>query len=118
MAIKKYSEKRPWGGFERFTENEQSTVKIISVNPNEELSLQFHRKREEFWRVVGGSGTVTIGEKVIQAKMGDEFSVGREEKHRMASGPNGMTILEIATGDFDENDIVRIEDKYNRITNN
>ena len=27
------TETRPWGSFERFTANETSTVKIISVNP-------------------------------------------------------------------------------------
>lgn len=44
--MKIYKEERPWGNFERFTHNEISTVKILTVNPNEELSLQYHHNRE------------------------------------------------------------------------
>ena len=42
-----YEEERPWGRFRKFTDNQKSTVKIIYVNPNEELSLQSHKKRKE-----------------------------------------------------------------------
>ncbi len=41
-----YEEERPWGVFRKFTDNKPSTVKIITVKPNEELSLQSHNKRE------------------------------------------------------------------------
>jgi hypothetical protein len=33
----------------------------------------------------------------------------------MKAGNNGMEVLEISFGDFDENDIVRYEDKYGRL---
>ena len=56
-------EVRPWGNFERFTLNEQSTVKIITVNPGEAFSLQVHGHREEFWR--GVSYTTPSPEKPI-----------------------------------------------------
>ncbi len=95
------SVKRPWGEFRQFTHNEPSTVKIITVAPNEELSLQFHAKRAEFWRVLRGNPIVTIGENVIQAKEGATSGI--------------VELLEISTGDFDENDIVRLEDRYGRI---
>ncbi|MEK7117452.1 MAG: mannose-6-phosphate isomerase, partial [Patescibacteria group bacterium] len=35
-------EQRPWGGFERFTKNERTTVKILTLNPEQEFSLQEH----------------------------------------------------------------------------
>ena len=54
--IDKYTEDRPWGKFEQFTKNEQTTVKIITVNPDAPLSLQKHAKRKEFWRIISGSG--------------------------------------------------------------
>lgn len=107
-------EVRPWGSFERFTLNEPSTAKLITVAPDQELSLQLHANRDEYWRVVQGSGHVVVGDATLPAKAGDSFFVVRGQKHRMASGPEGLMILEIAFGQFDEADITRLEDRYGR----
>jgi len=109
------SVQRPWGEFRQFTHNEQSTVKIITVSPNEELSLQFHNKRREFWKVLRGEPVLTIGEEIVHAKEGDEFEIGEKVKHRIKGGPTVVQILEISLGEFDEDDIVRLEDRYGRI---
>lgn len=106
---------RPWGNFRQFTCNDSSTVKIITVNPNEVLSLQSHQKRSEFWRVISGDGRVQIGEEKKDTITGDEHEIQIGEKHRLFAGSNGITVLEIATGEFDENDIVHYEDKYGRV---
>ncbi len=106
---------RPWGNFRQFTKNEISTIKIIKVMPNEALSLQSHKNRREFWHVIKGSGVVEINNSKISANIGDEFEIDLEEKHRLTAGENGIEILEIATGDFDEEDIIHFEDKYGRI---
>ena len=113
--IDKYSEERPWGKFERFTQNEVTTVKIITVNVGAALSLQKHAKRKEFWRIIGGSGTVRIGESDHEAKVGDEFMIEIGELHRVTAGPSGLQFLEIAFGNFDESDIERLEDQYGRV---
>ena len=105
---------RPWGQFERFTLNESSTVKILTVNKGEVLSLQTHDRREEFWRVLSGYGTITIGDETHDAAPGDEFFIAKGTKHRAEGGEEGLVFLEIAFGAFDESDIVRIEDKYGR----
>ncbi|MGH7141008.1 MAG: phosphomannose isomerase type II C-terminal cupin domain [Minisyncoccia bacterium] len=108
-------DERPWGGFEQFTENESSTVKIISVRPDEMFSLQTHAHRDEFWRILSGNGTVTVGANRASAEAGDEFWIPRGEQHRAQGGRDGpLQFLEIAFGDFDESDIVRLEDKYGR----
>lgn len=113
MAVHIYSEERPWGGFRQFTKNESSTVKLLTINAGEKFSLQYHNNREEFWRVMRGKGKVTIGEDEFQTKAGDEFTVPRKAKHRIqADSP--MEVLEISFGEFDEGDIVRIEDVYGR----
>ncbi len=109
-----YKEERPWGGFERFTLNEQTTVKIITVAAGQAFSLQTHEHRDEFWRVLKGSGVVVSGEAERQAKEGDAFYTTRGKKHRVTGGPEGITFLEIAFGTFDESDITRLEDKYGR----
>lgn len=104
----------PWGNFRQFTQDASSTVKILTVLPNEELSLQSHKKRSEFWYIISGSGTVIIGESEKPAVAGDEYKIAPEEKHRLTAGPEGIKVLEISTGDFDEEDIIRFEDKYSR----
>ncbi len=107
-------EERPWGNFERFTLNEKTTVKIITVNAGQSISLQTHEHRDEFWRVISGSGTVHINGKDTEAREGDAFFGKRGQEHRIVGGPEGFKCLEIAFGDFDEGDIKRLEDKYGR----
>lgn len=108
------SDKRPWGGFTRFTHNEPSTVKILTVEAGQETSLQFHHNRQEFWKVLSGAPTIALGDAKIDAVVGQEFFVEKEMQHRI-SAPNGkVEILEISFGDFDEADIVRTEDRYGR----
>lgn len=110
-----YEEKRPWGNFRRFTDNEISTVKIINVNPNQSLSLQSHNYRSEFWKVIKGSGFFEINDNKYQVYEGDEEYIKAKTKHRISSSDTGIVILEISFGNFDENDIIRYEDNYGRI---
>ena len=113
LPIKPYLENRPWGDFLEFTHNTPSTVKIITVKAGEALSLQSHKNREEFWHIISGEGTVEIGEKNESATKGKEFFVPKETKHRISTTNSELVLLEIAFGQFDENDIIRYEDKYN-----
>lgn len=106
---------RPWGGFRQFTQNVPSTVKILTVKPEEEFSLQSHANRDEFWRVLEGSGVVIIGDREYNTEVDYELRVPRGTKHRIKGGKDGMKILEISVGEFDENDITRYEDKYGRV---
>ena len=109
-----YSEERPWGNFIEYTKNEPSTVKILTVKPHEAFSLQSHAKRDEFWRVLSGTGAITVGEKTTNANIDDEFFIPRGTKHRIEGGDTGISVLEISRGDFDESDITRFDDKYGR----
>jgi mannose-1-phosphate guanylyltransferase/mannose-1-phosphate guanylyltransferase/mannose-6-phosphate isomerase len=112
--MQKYIEQRPWGEFIQFCHNEKVTIKILKVQPNSKLSLQYHHKRDEFWRVISGNGQIVIGEKTIAVKTGDEHFIPKETKHRIMTTNSNLEIMEISFGEFDENDIVRIEDDYNR----
>jgi mannose-6-phosphate isomerase-like protein (cupin superfamily) len=109
-----YKENRPWGSFEKFTHNIQSTVKILTIEPNTELSLQYHFNREEFWKVLSGEPTIQIDETKTKAKAGDQFFIPKKIKHKIFGGKEIVQILEISLGEFDEKDEVRLEDKYNR----
>lgn len=110
-----YQEERPWGVFRRFTNNTSSTVKIITIKPNEELSLQSHKNREEFWCVIKGGGIFEVGDKKYIVDEGIEQYIPINTKHKIKAGEDGIEILEIAFGEFDEGDIVRYEDKYGRV---
>ena len=114
--LKPFTEERPWGGFREFVKNETDTVtvKILFVKKGEEFSLQEHHHRDEFWRVLVGDPDITIDDKVVRAKAGDEFEVPPETNHRISASVNDVEVLEISRGEFDENDIERIEDKYGR----
>lgn len=109
-----YEESRPWGNFRRFTQNEASTVKLLTITSGEAFSLQTHKEREEFWRVISGTPEITIGETTVEAKVGDEFFVHKDEKHRIKAVSGDAVILEIALGAFAEDDIIHLKDMYGR----
>jgi len=89
----------------------QEKALIITVKPNEPLSYQYHNNRDEFWKILEGGGKVILNDETFETKPGDEFFIKRGTKHR-AIGP--LKFLEISYGNFNENDIVRVEDKYKR----
>lgn len=108
-------DKRPWGEERIFIKNQPATVKILLVRAGQRFSLQYHNNREEFWKVISGSPEIIIDQEKITAKNGEEFFIHKGSKHRITAGKDDAVIMEIGIGDFDENDIVRLEDDYNRI---
>jgi mannose-6-phosphate isomerase-like protein (cupin superfamily) len=111
---KTYKEERPWGNFEQFTHNEISTVKILTIKSGEQPSVQLHHKRDELWRIIKGHGKVLLGNIWKKVKEGDEIFIPKETIHTGTGTNDEIKILEISFGDFDENDIERLEDKYGR----
>jgi mannose-6-phosphate isomerase len=105
---------RPWGSFRRYSHNEPSTVKLITVEAGQTLSLQRHRHRDELWIVLDPGLTVEVdGERTV-ANAGDEFFIPRGVLHRVGAGGQRARFVEIAFGEFDEDDIERVEDAYGR----
>ena len=109
-------EKRPWGRFERFTLNEKCTVKLVYVEGDKRLSLQYHNNRTEFWKVISGPIKVQIGDETKTLQAGDTITIPQKVTHRMIGDGKDAIILEISFGDFDESDIVRLQDDYKRST--
>jgi len=110
-----YSETRPWGRFEKFHENRPCTVKLIYINPNSRLSLQYHKERWEFWKIIKGNAQVELEDKLLNVKEGENVIIPKRAKHRVkALNDDDCVILEISYGKFDEKDIVRLEDDYQR----
>lgn len=110
--------KRPWGEYRVLLDETYTKVKEITVNPKGRLSLQSHSHREEHWTIVQGVGIVTIGDKESRVYPGDSVYIPKEAIHRIYNPDNNTTLkfIEVQIGDsFDENDIVRYQDDYNRI---
>jgi mannose-6-phosphate isomerase len=110
-----FTVERPWGQFQQFVSNETVTVKIITVEPGHRLSLQTHENRGEFWQVLDVPIEVTVADRTWEAQPGESVWVPQGAVHRMANKADRPgRLLEVAFGDFDEADIVRLEDDYTR----
>lgn len=108
---------RPWGGFEQFVLNEAVTVKIITVAPLQRLSLQRHAQRDELWQVIDGPADVEVEGQTNSVVTGARAWIPRGSTHRLGnSGTAVVRVLEIAFGHFDEDDIERLVDDYDRVS--
>ena len=112
MIIKK--DERPWGNFKVFLENEKATVKILFLKKGEELSYQSHKHRDESWHVISGKGIVLLDGRELPVEEESSVEIKREQKHT-AKAEEDMLILEVSRGEFDEDDITRYKDKYDRL---
>ncbi len=109
-------EHRPWGLFERIHEGSGYQVKSLEVAPGGRLSLQYHHHRSEHWVVVRGTPTVTVNDTVVVMQPGQSIDVPLGAVHRLENfGEEPARIIEIQRGDYlGEDDIVRVEDTYQR----
>lgn len=110
--------RRPWGFYKTTMMNDYFQSKVISVNPNSQLSLQSHNRREEHWIVAHGTGTVQIGDSIIDVKCGSALFIPKGCKHRLTNTSEfeSLIITEVQIGDyFGEDDIIRYEDIYGRV---
>lgn len=106
---------RPWGRFEQFALNQSVTVKVITVEPGSRLSLQRHTHRGELWQVLDGPLEITVDDRTWQARPGELVWVPQGAVHRVGNpGTERSRFLEVAFGEFDEDDIERLEDDYDR----
>ena len=139
-----YDLNRPWGGFLVIDEKQRSlfisiffndinidfsndtrlSPKILIVNPNSRLSWQYHFRRKEIWKIYRGSVGVIRSKNDIETQMnihksGDTITFDIQERHRLVGLKNIGVVAEIwqhtdINNPSDENDIVRIQDDYNR----
>jgi mannose-1-phosphate guanylyltransferase len=107
---------RPWGTYEVLLSTESYKLKRIVVQPNQRLSLQKHYHRNEHWIVVSGTATVTVGDEVKLICPNESTYIKMGEVHRLENrGKIPVVLIEAQVGEYTgEDDIVRIEDDYNR----
>ena len=111
-------QERPWGRY--FVLHDEPTYKLkrIEVDTGGRLSYQYHHKRSEAWTIVEGIGRITLDGNVKDYKKGETILIPQGVKHRVENnGTKKLIFIEVQTGSyFGEDDIIRIEDDYNRVT--
>lgn len=107
---------RPWGKYLSVDLDERHQVKRITVKPNGVLSLQKHHHRAEHWVVVRGTAQVTRDDETILVHENEAIYLPIGCVHRMANpGKIPLEIIEVQVGSYlGEDDIIRIEDIYQR----
>lgn len=107
----------PWGREEVVMKAATIAVKFIMVKPGQRNSLQRHARRSESWTILfDGGGIVRIGDAELSATTGAAFHIPVGTLHRYTAPPQAeLKILEVWSGECDQNDIERLEDDYGRV---
>jgi mannose-1-phosphate guanylyltransferase/mannose-6-phosphate isomerase len=107
---------RPWGFFESLIQGDRFQVKRIVVTPGRKLSLQKHFHRAEHWVVVNGSALVTRDNETFLVRENESVYLPLGCVHRLENpGKIPLTLIEVQSGAYlGEDDIVRMDDVYNR----
>lgn len=105
---------RPWGSFAQYANNEAVTVSLMTVEAGQRLSLQSHRARAELWIALDDGAIIQVDDQVMEATAGDEFWIPAGAKHRLGSRGATVRVLEVAFGNWRQEDIRRFEDDYDR----
>jgi mannose-1-phosphate guanylyltransferase/mannose-6-phosphate isomerase len=106
---------RPWGSFKQYANNRGCTVSLMTVLPGQRLSLQSHTGRAELWIVLDDGALVQVGETQHVCQTGEEIWIPANEKHRLSCrGDTAVRVLEVAFGNWQQGDITRFADDYQR----
>jgi mannose-1-phosphate guanylyltransferase / mannose-6-phosphate isomerase len=107
---------RPWGSYQSLDNGDRHQVKRIVVKAGGRLSLQKHHHRSEHWIVVRGAARVTVNELVKIVHENESIYIPIGATHRLENpGKILLELIEVQTGSYlGEDDIIRIEDDYQR----
>jgi mannose-1-phosphate guanylyltransferase / mannose-6-phosphate isomerase len=107
---------RPWGSYQSVDNGDRHQVKRIIVKPGGRLSLQKHHHRSEHWIVVRGAARVTVSDLVKTVHENESIYIPIGAVHRLENpGKIPLELIEVQTGSYlGEDDIIRIEDDYQR----
>lgn len=106
---------RPWGRYLTVYHTPHIWTKTLIIREGARLSLQKHARREEFWHDPEGRLFATIGDETFRMRSDTVYHVPFNTLHRLENiSRYELTLVEVAYGDPDESDIVRIADDYGR----
>lgn len=107
---------KPWGYEILFARTDRYGAKVLFIRQGEQLSLQFHRVKDEVIYVHEGRIELEIGDPggaldIEVVGPGKAFRLRPGTVHRWRALEDAV-VLEASTPEFD--DVVRLEDKYGR----
>jgi mannose-6-phosphate isomerase len=109
---------RPWGSFKQYAHNEEVTVSLMAVKAGQRLSLQSHTGRAELWIVLDEGAVVQVDDEIYHPHPGDEIWIPAGARHRLSSALTEddppVRVLEVAFGNWQQADITRYDDDYQR----
>jgi len=110
---------KPWGYENIWADCEFYLGKLIKIDAGHRLSLQYHDKKTESIFVIEGNLDLVIGSsidsndrKIVKLSPGESFHIPAGMIHRFSAPVNDVKLMEVSTRFPD--DVVRIEDDYNR----
>ncbi|MGI9585441.1 MAG: cupin domain-containing protein [Acidimicrobiia bacterium] len=108
---------KPWGHELIWSVTDQYAAKVIHISAGKRLSLQYHNIKQESVLVLSGVLLLHLGEgdaaRVMTLQVGDSHDIPAGEVHRFeAPDDTDVDIIEVSTPHLD--DVVRLEDDYNR----
>ena len=108
---------KPWGSYKTLEKDKDYLIKIITVIPGEELSLQSHKHRSEYWQVISGIATVECDGKTSYLNRNESIFIPQCSKHRLSNeNKEILKVFEAQYGDrLSESDIIRYQDEYDRV---
>ena len=110
------TEERPWGRYFVIHDEKNYKLKRIEVESGQRLSYQYHQQRSEAWTIISGEAFITLDEVSVNYVQGQTIIIPQGTKHRVENkGKSLLVFIEVQTGNyFGEDDIIRLEDDYNR----
>lgn len=109
-------DKRPWGEYWVLEDEKTHKVKRIKVNSQGRMSYQYHNYRAEAWTIVSGRARIVIDGVEKDYGAGETIIIPLGAKHRIGNPfDEPMIFIEVQHGTyFGEDDIIRLEDDYQR----
>ena len=108
---------RPWGKYTNLYNGKNFLIKELFIKSKGVLSLQKHFHRAEHWVVTQGKPRITLNNKKLILKPGENIFIPLGAKHRIENpGKKPVKIIEAQVGSIlRESDIVRYQDIYGRV---
>ena len=110
---------KPWGWEKIWAHTDKYVGKTLHIKDGHQLSRQYHEKKEETIYVMTGRLTLEIGSGkdmiTKHLERGDVYHIEPGVIHRFCVPKDRPTVqlMEVSTPEL--NDVVRLEDDYNRI---
>ncbi len=107
---------KPWGHETIWAQSERYVGKILHINAGQELSVQYHNRKDETVHLLSGEVVYRVQGKDevldnVQLRIGESFRITPGTIHQMVALTD-CDVLEVSTPELD--DVVRLSDKYGR----